>query len=189
MAKSIGKYFIAIVPEGEIQQNATELKLKLKENFNLKYALKSPAHITLKMPFHWNEAKEDRLNGLLESFFEKIKAFDLKYSGFDRFGRRVIFIKTKEEPALFSLQLKLSKFCKTDLKLVEELSDRAYHPHMTLAFKDLKATQFDTYWDFIKKQKFDAKQEVKDIALLKRSEGRWVVMSKFQLNNADSSTT
>ncbi|MCH6199822.1 2'-5' RNA ligase family protein [Aquiflexum sp. LQ15W] len=189
MAKSIGKYFIAIVPEGEIQQNATELKLKLKENFNLKYALKSPAHITLKMPFNWNEAKEDRLNGLLKSFFDKVKAFDLKYSGFDRFGRRVIFIKTKEEPALFSLQLMLSKFCKTDLKLVEELSDRAYHPHMTLAFKDLKATQFDTYWDFIKKQKFDAKQEVKDIALLKRLEGRWVVLSKFHLNGTDSSTT
>lgn len=189
MAKSIGKYFIAIVPEGEIQQNATELKLKLKENFNLKYALKSPAHITLKMPFNWNEAKEDKLNGHLKSFFDKVKPFDLRYSGFDRFGRRVIFIKTKEEPALFSLQLALSKYCKTDLKLVEELSDRAYHPHMTLAFKDLKPTQFDAYWDFIKKQKFDAKQEVKDIALLKKIEGRWVVVSRFKLNGSDSLAT
>jgi 2'-5' RNA ligase len=187
MAKSIGKYFIAIVPEGEIQQYATELKLKLKENFNLKYALKSPAHITLKMPFNWNEAKEDKLNGLLESFFDKISPFDLRYSGFDRCGRRVIFIKTKEDPALLSLQLMLSKFCKTDLKLVEELSDRAYHPHMTLAFKDLKPTQFEAYWDFTKKQKFDANQEVRDIALLKRLEGRWVVVNRFQLNGADNS--
>jgi 2'-5' RNA ligase len=189
MAKSIGKYFIAIVPEGEIQQNATDLKLLLKENFNLKYALKSPAHVTLKMPFNWNEAKEDKLNVLLKAFFEKIRPFDLNYRGFDRFGRRVIFIKVKEEPALFSLQLALSKYCKTDLKLVEELSDRAYHPHMTLAFKDLKPSQFEAYWDFIKKQKFEAKQEVKDIALLKRIEGRWVVVSKFFLTGQEFSPT
>lgn len=189
MAKSIGKYFIAIVPEGEIQQNSTELKLKLKENFNLKYALKSPSHITLKMPFNWNEAKEDKLNGLLNSFFDKIKPFDLRYSGFDRFGKRVIFIKVKEDPSLSSLQIGLSKYCKTDLKLVEELSDRAYHPHMTLAFKDIKATQFDLYWDFIKKQKFEARQKVKDIALLKRVDGRWIVVSRFQLNDEDSLAT
>lgn len=187
MAKSIGKYFIAIVPEGEIQQNATELKLKLKENFNLRYALKSPAHITLKMPFNWNEAKEEKLNVLLKSFFDKIRSFDLRYSGFDRFGRRVIFIKTEEQPALFSLQLTLSKYCKTDLKLVEELSDRAYHPHMTLAFKDVKPLQFDTYWSFMKKHKFDASETVRTVALLKRKEGRWVVVSRFQLNSAENS--
>ena len=189
MAKSIGKYFIAIVPEGEIQQKATYLKLMLKEDFNLKYALKSPAHVTLKMPFNWNEAKEDKLNGLLKTFSEKIMPFYLNYRGFDRFGRRVIFIKPKEEPALFSLQLALSKYCKTDLKLVEELSDRAYHPHMTLAFKDLKPAQFEAYWDFIKKQKFEAKQEVKDIALLKRVEGRWLVVRRFQLSGAFTSAT
>ncbi|MCL6258967.1 2'-5' RNA ligase family protein [Aquiflexum sp. TKW24L] len=184
MAKSIGKYFIAIVPEGEIQQKATELKVLLKDNFNLKYALKSPAHVTLKMPFNWNEAKEDKLNGLLQSFFENFSPFDLSYSGFDRFGRRVIFIKVMEDSALFSIQLALSKYCKTDLKLVEELSDRAYHPHMTLAFKDIKLIHFDAYWDFIKKQKFDAKQEVNDIALLKRIEGRWVVVRRFKLGEA-----
>jgi 2'-5' RNA ligase len=181
MAKTIGKYFIAIVPEGEIQQHATELKEQLGVNFNLKYALKSPAHVTLKMPFNWNEAKEEKLNGLLKSFCENREAFKLRYSGFDRFGRRVIFINVKEAPALFALQLALSKYCKTDLNLVEELSDRAYHPHMTLAFKDIKTAQFDVYWDFIKKQKIEARQEITDIALLKRIEGKWVVVSRFEL--------
>jgi 2'-5' RNA ligase len=183
MAKSIGKYFIAIVPEGEIQENATQLKLMLKQEFNIKYALKSPSHVTLKMPFSWNEAKEDKLKGLLKSFFEDIEPFEISYSGFDRFGKRVIFVKIKEEPALFSLQHSLSQYCKRELKLVVELSDKAYHPHMTLAFKDIKPAQFDTYWSFIKKQRFYASESVKNVALLKRIEGSWEVMCRFDLLN------
>jgi 2'-5' RNA ligase len=189
MAKSIGKYFIAIVPEGDIQQKATDLKLLLKEQFNLKYALKSPAHVTLKMPFNWNEAKESKLIDLLTGFCQEQQPFQLKFSGFDKFGKRVIFINVKEDQALSSLQIGLSKFCKTNLNLVEELSDRAYHPHMTLAFKDLKEIRFGEYWDFIKKQRFEKKMDVKDIALLKRTEGRWMVIKRIMLGEVVSPAT
>ena len=181
MAKSIGKYFIAIVPQGEIQEKATDIKLQLKEKFNLKYALKSPAHITLKMPFNWNESKESKLVELIAGFCDKRLPFELRLSGFDRFGKRVIFIKVKETPILEELQLQLSKYCKTELKLVEELSDRAYHPHMTLAFKDLKEIRFGEYWDFIKQQKFEANINVSDLALLKRTDGRWQVIQRIPL--------
>lgn len=189
MAKSIGKYFVAIVPESDIQQDAINLKLLLKENFNLKYALKSPAHVTLKMPFNWNEAKEDKLIGLLKSFFEKIEPFEVRYSGFDRFGNRVIFVKIKEEPTLYSIQNSLSEYFKRELKLVVELSDKAYHPHLTLAFKDIKTTQFDTYWSFIKKQTFDASETIRTVALLKRKEGRWEVLKRFEMLGIEDSKT
>lgn len=188
MAKSIGKYFLAIVPEGDIQQKATDLKLLIKEEFNLKYALKSPAHVTLKMPFNWNEAKESKLKDLIFNFCLTQNPFQVKFSGFDKFGKRVIFVKVKEEPALFSLQISLSKYCKTDLNLIEELSDRAYHPHMTLAFKDLKESLFFDYWDFMKKQKFESILDVKDIALLKKVEGKWKVLSRFQLLGLEAMT-
>ena len=179
MANSPAKYFIAIVPEGPVQVQATDLKNLMKEKFNLKYALKSPAHITLKMPFTWNENKEEKLGGMLEEFCKSIEPFNLDLSGFDKFGNRVIFINVKKNQYLSDIQLSLSKFCKTDLKLVEELSDRAYHPHMTIAFKDIKPKLFDEYWSFIKTQTFKETLEVNDIALLKKVEGRWGVVSRF----------
>ena len=179
MGNSPAKYFIAIVPEGNLQTQATDLKNLMKEKFNLKYALKSPAHITLKMPFLWNENKEDVLGQKLEEYFTSYKAFDLVLKGFDRFGRRVIFINVKENTELTDLQLSLSKFCKRELKLVEELSDRAYHPHMTIAFKDVKPKLFDEYWGFIKTQKFKEDYPVNDVALLKKVEGRWEVLRRF----------
>src|SRR5690554_7580542 len=98
MAKILQKYFIAIVPTGDLQEKATELKFKLRETFNLKYALRSPAHITLKMPFLWNEVKEERLTNRLTSFFQSQPEFSLRLQGIGKFGRRVIFIKMKDQP-------------------------------------------------------------------------------------------
>jgi len=179
MGNSPAKYFIAIVPDGNLQAQATDLKNLMKEKFNLKYALKSPAHITLKMPFLWNENKEDILGQKLEEYFKSYKAFDLVLKAFDRFGRRVIFIHVKENTELTALQLSLSKFCKKELKLVEELSDRAYHPHMTIAFKDVKPKLFDEYWEFVKTQKFKEDYTVNDVALLKKVDGKWEVLRRF----------
>lgn len=183
MANSPAKYFIAIVPEGKIQTQATDLKNLMKEKFNLKYALKSPAHITLKMPFLWNENKEDILGQKLEEYFTSFNPFNVLLKGFDRFGSRVIFIHVKENTELTALQFSLSKFCKKELKLVEELSDRAYHPHMTIAFKDVKPKLFDDYWEFIKTLKFKEDYTVNNVALLKKVTGRWEVLRRFEFGN------
>src|SRR5690606_32536571 len=111
------------------------------EQFNLRYALRSPAHITLKMPFLWNEAKEDRLMARLEVFFSQRPAFQLKVRKIGTFGDRVLFVKVEERKELMALQQELVNWCRQELKLVEELSDYAYRPHMTVAFKDVKKKQ------------------------------------------------
>ncbi len=185
MAKTIGKYFIAIVPEGDIQSEAKALKLEMQKRFNLKYALKSPAHITLKMPFNWNENKEEVLIHKLDGFFKNFQPLVLELCNLGRFGKRVIFINVTESEILHSLQTALKQYCKTNLNLVTELSDSAYHPHMTVAFKDIKEKRFQEYWDFAQTLKFDKSLQVQKIALLKRIEGRWKVIFSFVLNNGE----
>ncbi|MGY6744963.1 MAG: 2'-5' RNA ligase family protein [Cecembia sp.] len=181
MATRVAKYFIALVPEGALQEDATAFKEEMKDLFNIKYALKSPAHITLKMPFSYNELKEERLVSKLEKFFASYSPFTLELKGFDHFGKRVIFIALRPSDILNSLQEALGNFCKLELKLVKELSDRAFHPHMTIAFKDIKAKNFDQYWACFKNKRFQAHYPVNDTALLKRVEGRWVVVHRFIL--------
>jgi 2'-5' RNA ligase len=65
------KYFIAIVPPEPFLSNITAIKMELFENYGSKGALRSPAHITLHMPFSWDDEKEEKLITNLESF--KIK--------------------------------------------------------------------------------------------------------------------
>jgi len=181
MATQPAKYFIALVPKGKIQEEAARLKEEMHEIFNVKYALKSPAHITIKMPFTYNELKEERLIGKLDRFFDQHVSFELHFKGFDCFGRRVIFVDVKPSQELKCLQEALNKYCKTELKLVSELSDKAFHPHMTIAFKDVKPKNFNVYWKHIQSKKFDALYPVKDVALLKRIEGKWEVIHRFIL--------
>lgn len=181
MAKKLAKYFIAIVPDGLIQTEAVSIKLEMKELFNLKYALQSPAHVTLKMPFNWNEAKEEKLTHSLAKFFKNFMPFQIHFHGMGRFGKRVIYIKVKESIPLEVMQTDLVNFCKKDLNLVKELSDSAFHPHMTVAFKDLKTKRFDEYWNYAAQRILDFDFEVEKVCLLKRTENRWHIISEFEL--------
>ena len=180
--KILQKYFIAIVPTGDVQDSVTAIKMQLKEKFNLKYALRSPAHITLKMPFLWNEAKENRLMHTLERFFKEMPSFRLKARKIGVFSDRVIYIKVEEKKELLEMQKMLSEMCKAELNLVQELSDYAYRPHMTVAYKDIKKKRFSEYLEFVKGQGFSGRVEVRQIALLKRNEGKWTVLKQFPLS-------
>jgi len=179
MVKSLGKYFIAIVPEGEVQAQATALKLVLKDTFGIRYGLRSPAHVTLKMPFLWNEKKESELSGKLRRFFEAKFPFEIHFKGVDTFGKRVIFMRIKKNPILNKLQDELIMYCKTTLKQEMELSDRVYTPHMTMAFNDLKENYFSAYLDCAKKMAIDKRYLVNKISLLKKDGGKWTVCETF----------
>lgn len=185
MAKSIEKYFIALVPEGSFQEKVLAWRLELKERFNLKYALKTPAHITLKMPFDWNETKEEKLALRLGRFFSGFGPIHLAFRDFNRFGKRVIFIDVMPNPLLPAMQSELSKYCRIELKLPEELGDKSFRPHVTIAFKDTKPQKFEEYWAYIGPQKFKAHFHFQDVALLKRIEGKWEVVRRFPLARLD----
>lgn len=182
MAKVLRKYFIAIVPEGALQEKATDIKLVLKEKYNLKYALRSPAHVTLKMPFLWNEAKEERLFSALEPFFATQSSFDLSFQGIGKFSDRVIYIKVKKNGLLLELQKELALVCQRQLNQKQELSDYAYHPHMTVAFKDVRRKCFADYLEAVKAIGFSGKMSVEKVALLKKLEGEpWKIIKSFPL--------
>ena len=172
------KYFLAILPPGEILEKAESIKQGIKEKFGVKYALKSPAHITLKMPFSYNEGKEQLLIEKLQAFASDQNGFLLKIGGVDTFGNRVIFLDVENNEDLIRLQAELKRFCKRTLLLTDELSDRNFHPHLTLAFKDLKANLFQDVLKFCQNHSFYSEFPVNDLVLLKRVDHRWIVYQR-----------
>ncbi|MFC4871120.1 2'-5' RNA ligase family protein [Negadavirga shengliensis] len=181
MGKTLKKYFIAIVPEGAIQDAVTEIKYRLKEEFGLKYALKSPPHITMKMPFLYNENKETRLFHLIEEFFSVERKMALGLSGFRSFRQRVIYIRVKYPPELMEMQQRLASFCKSRMNVPVELSDLNYQPHMTVAFQDLKKDKFSEYMDFLNAIRVRYDFTVENVGLLKKEDYKWDLYKRFPL--------
>lgn len=171
--RSLQKYFLAILPPQEFLDQVTKLKLDIKNEFGVKYALKSPAHITLKMPFLFDENKISKLTDSLSDLFKDSKPFTIQISGADQFRRRVIFLKVGKSSELMALQEKIKKHLKIEHHLVEELSDKNYHPHMTVAFQDIKKGQFDPLYQFILERKLEFSFVANSIVLLRKDEGIW----------------
>lgn len=173
--KVMQKYFLALMPPDNIIEKVHEIKVGLREQFGIKYALKSPPHITLKMPFSYNEAKEDQLVASLHSHLKYSKAFEIRIAGVGTFGKRVVFLAVQKSAALEQLQREVSKFCKVRLHLTEELSDRNYHPHLTVAFKDIKESCFEQVTEFVSGWGIRTEFYAGGLALLKRQNGYWEV--------------
>lgn len=184
--KIMQKYFLALVPPEEILEKAKSIKEEIREQYNVKYALKSPAHITLKMPFSYNEAKEDVLSEQLNLFASRFKPFKVDLGKVNTFGKRVIFLGVEASGPLLLLQSALKTFCKKELNLIDELSDRNYHPHLTLAFKDLKATKFEDVLDLAKSRAFDAEFMAKGFYLLKRADGKWKIHREIPFSSVQA---
>lgn len=164
---------MAVIPPKEVQEKVQQIKISIRDQFGMKYALKSPPHITLKMPFNYNEGKELVLAEKLSGFLKDRESFKVKIDGLGTFGNRVIFLKIEKSPDLIQLQSELKDFCKKELNLIDELSDRNFHPHLTVAFKDLKPKNFEEILALVKEQSFKAEFAVEGLFILKRMEQRW----------------
>jgi 2'-5' RNA ligase len=179
------RYFIAIVPPAAIADEVFSIKTEFAGRFNSKAALRSPAHITLHMPFMWKEEKEKELIDLLAAFSCKDPDRDgipISLKNFDRFDDRVIFINVEKNDALRRLQQQLVQYAKEKLQLFNQSGDmRGFHPHVTVAFRDLRKRYFAEAWKEFESRPFAASFPLQDFSLLKHDGKQWNVLRTFAL--------
>jgi 2'-5' RNA ligase len=173
------KYFIAIVLPPEILEPAEALKQELFLTHGLKGALRSPAHITLHRPFSLNESREKMLIEKLEQF-RNGPPFEIQLKNFAAFIPRVIYIDVLPNGSLVQLHDNLMRFAKRELQLFNEADDmRGFHPHVTIASRDLKKDLFKNIWPEFVSRKFEAGFMCDSVTLLKL-EKKWVPLKDFK---------
>jgi len=172
--KTLGQYFIALIPPSPIYEEGTALKQYLKEKYNTKAALNSPPHLTLHMPFKWKEENEQSLLIKLQSFRSGVKPFTLQLLNFNAFPPRVIFIDVVHNEQLIIFQNELVKHCKRELNFFNaDYKNRPYHPHLTLAFRDLKKQNFKEAWSEFSTRTFSKEFIIEKFYLLKHNGCIW----------------
>ena len=176
---SIEKYFLAIVLPSPQQEKVMKLKEYVRDHFESKAALRSPAHITLHMPFEWKDSKEESLLQTLQAFkFPSPIKIELK--NFDCFEPRVVYVDVVANDLLSKLQKELVQHVKQNLGLMNEAENmRGFHPHTTIAFRDLNKEKFRQAWAHFKDQEYQASFMATQFHLLKHSPGKWEVYREF----------
>ena len=176
---SIQKYFIAIVIPEPFQTEVMEFKNLIKESYNSKGALRSPAHITLHMPFEWKEEKELILIDKLKALKFK-EPLNIELQNFSCFEPRVFFVDVVKNELLNQLQNELVAYVKRNLQLFNQANDlRGFHPHVTIGFRDLKKENFYQALDYFKSKTFSASFTSSSFCLLKHTGKEWLVKEEI----------
>ena len=156
------------------------MKNQFKETYHSEHALRSPPHITLYMPFNFCNDREDLLISSLVAFSSQIHPFEIILTGFGAFEPRVIYVDVAPNESLAHVHDSLQKHMRHELKINKDTyKNRGFHPHMTVAFRDLSKANFRSAWEEYKNKTFAGAFDSKDIALLKHNGRIWEVFRRF----------
>ena len=181
---TVKKYFMALVAPEPFQTELMAFKQLIADRYNSRGALRSPAHITLHMPFEWKEEKEDKLTDSLQafSFKEDLKIDLLNFSCFEP---RVLFVDVKKNKLLIQLQEELVSHVKKNLRLFNQANDmRGFHPHITIAFRDLRKEKFYEALAYFKTQAYNVTFTINSFCLLKHTGKEWLVHKEFDFSKS-----
>ena len=181
--KGMGKYFVGLLPHATLEAQFKLLKQSFAEQFHVKYALQAPAHLTLKMPFLYKESKEAELAARFTSLLETQEPFFLQLTRIGHFGKRNIHQQVAPSESLMQLQTTIRSFCKGSLHLVEELRDRNFQTHLTLAYKDLKPIKFEEVLAFARNNAVRGEFLVEKAYLMKKVDNRWQLIAPLIFGN------
>ena len=180
MVNSTSRFFIALLPPLEIQEQVNQIKQYFADRYASSGAQKSPPHITLQPPFEWDRESMEVLEESLSSFANGRSSVPITLSGFAAFPPRVIFVNVLKTPELLTLQADLTKHMMTAFGIVDERSKgRTFSPHMTVAFKDLTKQNFKAAWPEFEHKPFQSEFTASQLTLLIHDGGRWNILKEF----------
>lgn len=173
-------YYIAIVAPEDINQEVLKWKNYFKDHFECTVALKSPAHITLIPPFWMEEYLEDELVNSIKSFSTTKNKLEITLKDFAAFKPKVIFVDVMKSEVLNHLYQSFTKYIFSENKFPINKDDHPFHPHVTLATRDLYKKAFKEAWEIFSKKKYEALWIVSGISLLRHNKKNWDVIYTSQ---------
>lgn len=180
-------YFIALLPPQAIQDEVTSYKQHFAERYQSSHALKSPPHVTLQAPFKWHEDNQQVLEESLKTFADRFPPIPMILSGFDAFPPRVIYVNVIKTPELLSVQSELAAYLGSTLGIYDERSQgRPFSPHMTIAHKDLKKSQFKAGWKEYQNRPLFYQFSASHLTLLIHDRSQWNICAEYPFNPGDA---
>jgi len=176
-------HFIAIVAPEEINQQVLQWKHYMRDHFNCKAALKSPAHITLIAPFNMPDHLQAEMQEVLLPFAARQQSFPVQLKNFAAFKPHVIYVEVLPGERLYELRTALETTLLQCNRFPIKKEERPFHPHVTIANRDLHTNDFPLAWQQFQQINYEASFMANAIALLRHNGQAWEIAHSFPLNN------
>lgn len=174
-------YFVALIPPQEVAMQITAFKNFMRAHFKTCVALRSPPHITLVPPFLFSENEEDSLIFTLNQVVTEFKMFPVVLNGFGCFKPKTIFVRV-----IPSVDLqKLYMACTTGFQFARSINKNYtenFHPHITIANRDLTKEKFNAAWSIFGTQEFNIFFAATQISILKHNGKSWDILQSVRFN-------
>ena len=177
-------YFVAIIPPEPIRGIIEDIKVQFATQYRVYHALKSPPHITLIPPFKLSGNDLPKLRNLLTNCISQLSPFNITIKNYGCFKPRVIYLKPVLNDKLQLIHQQINRaFFHGFPSLIQ--SNRPFHPHLTIAFRDLTPKIFDISWTEVKQKRFESEFTAEAVSLLMHDGKRWIEHLQFELKGQD----
>ncbi|MCX8080526.1 MAG: 2'-5' RNA ligase family protein [Bacteroidia bacterium] len=172
------RFFVALVPSEPLLSELENMKLHIMNNYGCKAALRSPAHITIHRPFLCRSVKADFIRQSFQRF--EFNNFDICLKDFGFFPEnRVVFVRPVENRQLHMLYENFRDFASREWNLLtEKKHQRPFHPHITLAFRDVKPDTYDALHREFSNRTYEACFRADCLSLLEWDSLKWKVVER-----------
>ena len=179
-------YFIAIIPPKKICEDIRRIQSEFADQFGSRAALKVIPHITLKPPVSLNISEHDKIVNWFRDLVVGIRPFDIELNKYECFTNRdhpVIFIQPLSNNFLNALQKEIARnFAMKYPEIPVRRNEITFHPHITIAYKDLTFEKFLEAWEIYKSKTYHSVFEINNFHLLQHQQNRWKVIETNQLS-------
>jgi len=172
-------YFIALIPHIGLREEIREIKERMRDEYGAGHALRSPAHITLQMPFKRSFADEAGISEVLARLALQEQPFMIELDGYGSFPPRVIYIRVSNPEPVRALHIRLRQMLVDGLGFHQHEVTGELKPHITIATRDLTTTAFSEAWPVMQKEKFTGHFRAESLFLLKHNGRSWDIYQDF----------
>lgn len=175
-------YFIALVLPSYLNEKVLKYKQMMLDKYNCNVGLKSPAHITLVPPFWMEDEKEQQLFSDIDSLSVHLNSFSISTKNFSAFKPKTIFIAVAPNEQLNEAKKATDEVFKNNSFYNMKIDTRPFHPHITIATRDLFKKSFFEIWPWFAERKFEEEWICEGISILRHNKKNWDVIHTSQFN-------
>ncbi|MDB5236560.1 MAG: 2-5 ligase family protein [Hymenobacter sp.] len=173
-------YLLALLPPEPVFAETWALKQEVHRLTGSRNAVRLPPHITLLPPMRLGDEFEAQATAALAAFANTQRPFAVAVRGFAWFGDRTLYVHVSEKEALQAFYAALHEWCDVHLPQVPR-ENRPFHPHLTLATRDLPAAQVPELKALFAARSYAGAFEVGNFTLFRHNGQQWQAQATFAL--------